>query len=167
MGLKLHVGCGSDIKAGYVNIDEFNPRADVKKSIQALDYPAGTIERIEGYMVLEHLSPEDAHAFVRNAYRMLQPGGVLVLECPDLVKTSRLIMIFAHDPEYLDKGVFGLRGVFAEATDHMTPGDYHKWGYTPSTAAELVRGAGFTNYVIGDGISHYYPLRDMRIEATR
>jgi hypothetical protein len=166
-GIRLHVGCGDDIKPGYINIDEFNPKADERKAIQALDYPDNSIERIEGYMVLEHLSPRDALAFVRNAHRMLQPGGVLILECPDLEKMARLTLIFGDDPEYLELGAFGLRGVFGEPTDHMTVGDYHKWGYTPSTAARLVRQGSFTKFTISDGLSHCFPLRDMRIEAIK
>jgi len=167
MGLKLHVGCGSDIKLGYVNVDEFNPRADLQVPLQALDFPANSVERIEGYMVLEHLSRTDALAFVRNAYQMLEPGGMLILECPDLLKVARFTILFADDPEYLEQGMFGLRGVFGEPTDHMTIGDYHKWGYTPSTAALLMREGGFKNVLITDGISHSLPIRDMRIEATK
>jgi hypothetical protein len=167
MGLKLHVGCGSDIKLGYINVDEFNPDADLKMSIQELNFEADSVERIEGYMVLEHLSRQDALAFVRNAYRMLQVGGVLVLECPDLLKMSRLTLMFADDPEYLELGVYGFRGIFGEPTDHMTIGDYHKWGYTPSTAALLVKEGGFSHFTITDGTCHLCPLRDMRIEATK
>ena len=167
MGLKLHIGSGSDIKEGYVNIDEFNPKADLRRPIQALAYPDGTVERIEGYMVLEHLSPSDARAFLRNAYRMLQSGGMLVLEVPDLAKVCQLILVFANDPEHLEKGVFGLRGIFGEPTPHMTLGDYHKWGYTPALAEKMVRDAGFAQVVISDGNSHSFPLRDMRIEAIK
>ncbi|MHB8628331.1 MAG: class I SAM-dependent methyltransferase [Aggregatilineales bacterium] len=167
MGVKLHVGCGGDIKAGYVNIDEFNPKADLQLSIQALNYPDNSIEQIEGYMVLEHLSPQDALAFVQNAHRMLHPGGRLVLEVPDLAKIARLLLIFADDAEYLDDGAFGLRGVFGEPTQHMTVGDYHKWGYTPATARRLMHRGGFRQFSISDGLSHNFPLRDMRIEAVK
>jgi hypothetical protein len=167
MGIKLHVGCGSDIKLGYINVDEFNPHADLKMSIQALNFADSSAECIEGYMVLEHLSRTDALAFVRNAYRMLQTGGVLILECPDLVKLARLTLMFASDPEYLEFGTFGFRGLFGEPTDHMTAGDYHKWGYTPSTAAQLLREGGFSNFTISDGVSHLCPLRDMRLEAAK
>lgn len=167
MGVKLHIGCGNDIWEGYVNIDEFNPKADLKTPVQGLNYPDNSIERIEGYMVLEHLSFTDARLFLVNAYRMLEKGGTLVLEVPDLAKVARLILIFADDPEQLEKGPFGLRGVFGEPTNHMTVGDYHKWGYTPALAEAMVREAGFSQAIISDGISHRYPLRDMRIEAIK
>jgi hypothetical protein len=165
MPLLLHIGCGSDLKPGYVNIDEFNPAAERQIPIQELDYPAASVERIEGYMVLEHLSLADARAFLRAAKWMLKPGGSLILEVPDLEKVARLILQFADDPEYLERGAFGLRGIFGEPRAGMTLGDYHKWGYTPSLARRLLGEAGFTDVVIEDGVSHGYPLRDMRIEA--
>ncbi len=167
MGLKIHIGCGSDIKDGYVNIDEFNPDADVQKPIQKLDYPENSVERIEGYMVLEHLTPFDAKAFIKKAHKMLEPGGTLILEVPDLEKVCRLILAFRDDGEYLNTGAFGVRGFFGEPTDHMTKGDYHKWGYTPGTLGQLLQEAGFSRWRVSDGVSHLYPLRDMRVEAVK
>ena len=167
MGLKLHIGCGNNLKPGYVNIDEHNPKADVRIPIQRLAYPNGSVERIEGYMVLEHLTPADTRLFLRNAHGMLEPGGTLILEVPDLEKVCRLILMFAGDPEHLETGPFGLRGIFGEPTDHMTIGDYHKWGYTPALAEKMVRDAGFSRVTISDGVSHLYPLRDMRVEAIK
>ena len=167
MTLKLHVGCGDNLKPGYVNIDEFNEKADLVIPIQKLNYPDDSVDRIEGYMVIEHLSPWDARDFVRNAYRMLRRGGVLVLECPDLVKVCRLIVALSGDPDELEQGAFGLRGIFGEPRREMTIGDYHKWGYTPSTLTGLVRRAGFSEVAVGDGVSHNYPLRDMRVEAVK
>jgi SAM-dependent methyltransferase len=167
MGLKLHVGCGSDLKPGYVNIDEFNPKADVKMPLQKLDYPDGSLDAVEGYMVIEHLDPQDAVAFVRNVHRMLAPGGRLILECPDLEKVSRLALVFADDTEYMRKGAFGLRGFFGEPTDHMVTGDYHKWGYTPASALRLLREGGFSKCSVSDAYSHCYPLRDLRMEAVK
>jgi len=167
MPLRLHIGCGSDIKPGYVNIDQFNPAADCATPIQEIEYGDGSVDRIEGYMVLEHLSLPDARAFLARANRMLRSGGTLVLEVPDLEKVSRLVLQFADDPEYLEKGAFGLRGIFGEPKPGMSPGDYHKWGYTPSLARGLLVEAGFSTIEIEDGTSHCYPLRDMRIEAIK
>lgn len=166
-GTRLHVGCGGDIRPGYINIDEFNPAADVRMRIQDLSYPSNSIDRIEGYMVLEHLSPDDAVRFASNSFRMLKEGGVLVLECPDLLKVCRLIIVFKDDLETLERGAFGLRGLFGEPTGQMTLGDYHKWGYTPALAEAFLRGIGFAKVDISDGMSHQCPIRDMRIEAVK
>ena len=167
MGLKLHLGCGNDIKPGYINVDEFSAGAQLRAAIQDLDFPDNSVECIEAYMVLEHLSPENASRFANNAYRMLEDNGRLTLECPDLEKVARLILAFADDPAELDEGPFGLRGIFGEPTPAMTIGDYHKWGYTPSSATRLLENAGFRRIVVSDGTSHGMPIRDMRIEALK
>ncbi len=167
MGLKLHIGCGGQILPGYINIDEVDARADVRLGLQSIEYPENSLERVEGYMVLEHLNPTDARLFLKKVYRMLQPGGTLILEVPDLAKVSRLILAFADDPEQLEKGAFGLRGIFGEPTPGMSLADHHKWGYTPALAEAMLKEAGFTNPAISDGMSHCYPLRDMRIEAVK
>ncbi len=167
MSLNLHIGCGDEIKPGYINIDEFNPNAERRIPIQAIEYPQDSVDRIEGYMVFEHLSLADARTFLRKANRMLRAGGILILEVPDLEKVSRLVLQFASDPEYLEKGAFGLRGFFGEPRPEMTIGDYHKWGYTPLYARRLLEEAGFSRVEIKDGLSHCYPLRDMRIEAVK
>ena len=167
MSVNLHIGCGDEIKPGYINIDEFNPNAERRIPIQAIEYPEDSVDRIEGYMVLEHLSLADARTFLRKTNRMLRAGGILILEVPDLEKVCRLVLQFAGDPEYLEKGAFGLRGFFGEPKREMTMGDYHKWGYTPLLARRLLEEAGFSRIEIKDGLSHCYPLRDMRIEAVK
>ena len=167
MPLKLHIGCGDDIKPGFINIDEFNPRAEQQIPLQDINYPQNTVDLIEGNMVLEHLPLHDAREFLCKAFQMLKPGGRLILEIPDLNKVCQLILVFADDLEYLEKGAFGLRGLFGEPKLQMTIGDYHKWGYTPATMKTLLRQAGFNSITISDGLSHCYPLRDMRVEAIK
>ncbi len=167
MAVNLNIGCGDQVMPGYINIDEFNPKADLRMSIQDITYPDDSVDLIVGMMVIEHLSPSDARAFVAKAYRMLRPGGRLILEMPDLEKVCRLTLVFADDPEQLEKGPLGLRGFFGEPKPGMTMGDLHKWGYTQSTAGKLLREAGFTRFSLGDGTSHCFPLRDMRVEAIK
>jgi len=167
MGLRLHLGCGRHTKPGYINVDSFAPNADAHWPIEALEYPPGSVERIEAYMVIEHLEPGDALRFAINAHTMLCVGGALILECPDLEKVSRLTIAFIDDVDQLVGGPFGLRGFFAEPTASMTVGDYHKWGYTRTTMAALLTKAGFRALTFADGTSHGFPLRDMRVEAVK
>jgi hypothetical protein len=167
MGVRLHLGCGSDIKPGWVNIDAVNPAADRRCRIQDLEYPDGTVEAIEAMMVLEHLTLADARAFAGRAYRMLSPGGSLVVEVPDLAKVCRLVIAYADDPEKLEVSAFGLRGIFGDPLTHQSLEDVHRWGYTPASLSRLLLDAGFGRVTISDGLSHGYPLRDMRAEAVR
>jgi hypothetical protein len=165
--IKLHIGCGDDIKPGFVNIDEFNPRAEQQIPIQAINYPHNTIDLIEGNMVIEHLPLNDVREFLSKAYKMLKTDGQLILEMPDVIKVCQLILVFANDPEYLENGAFGFRGLFGAPKPNMSVGDYHKWGYTPTTIKTLLVEAGFNRISISDGMSHCYPIRDMRVVALK
>ncbi|MEK7412485.1 MAG: methyltransferase domain-containing protein [Planctomycetota bacterium] len=167
MGLRLNIGCGGDLRAGWVNIDAHHPGADRRMRVQDLDYPDGSVEHIEAVMVLEHLGPDDARAFARNARRMLAPGGVLVIEVPDLLKVCQLVLLHADDPNALENSPFGLRGIFGDPTTHNSLEDVHRWGYTPASLTRLLTEAGFTTVTTSDGLSHGYPLRDLRAEARR
>lgn len=164
---RLHLGCGADIRPGWINIDAINPAAQRRCRVQDLDYATGSIAAIEAVMVLEHLGREDAVAFAANAHRMLRPGGRLVLEVPDLAKVCRLVLLLADDPSLLSTSAFGLRGIFGDPATHHSPEDVHRWGYTPASLTGLLLDAGFTSVSITDGLSHGYPLRDMRAEAIR
>src|SRR5207237_9484276 len=129
MSLKLHIRRGDEIKPGYINIDEFKPNAEQRIPIQAIEYPEDSVDRIEGYMVFEHLSLADARTFLPKANRMLRPGGILILEVLDLEKVSRLVLQFAGDPEYLEKRALGLRGLVGEVGPDMKVDDCSAWGW--------------------------------------
>lgn len=165
--MKLHIGCGSNILPGYINIDEYNPNADVNLNVMEMNYDDESIDVVEGYMILEHLTLSDARKLLKKLYKMLKKGGRLILEVPDMEKVCKMILAFADDPECLEQGPFGFRGIFGDPAGIKSIGDVHKWGYTRTSLSALVREAGFAKCIISDGISHHYPLRDMRVEATK
>ena len=82
---KLNVGCGPNIKAGWVNID-LGATSDLQLDIRRpLPFPDGSCDFIYGEHVFEHLSyPGDAEQFLRECHRVLKSGGVLSLGVPDV-----------------------------------------------------------------------------------
>jgi len=166
--IRLHVGCGPHYREGYVNVDPCSPCADLRRPIRALNFPPDSVSLIEGYHVIEHLPPEEAKAFCRSAYRMLRPGGRLVLECPDLLRACRLVSEMAESEDLLEKSPFGLRAFYGcVAARSGSQEDLHKWGYTPRTMRSMLKEAGFERVEVGDGHSDGLPLRDMRVEAVK
>src|SRR4051812_3390274 len=83
--MKLHLGCGPNIKEGYVNIDAFvdDPRV-VKADITRLPYPDESADEILSEHVFEHVGFADEGPLFRECYRVLRPGGELIVETPDL-----------------------------------------------------------------------------------
>lgn len=121
-GLWLHVGCGPITPEGWVNLDaSWNLLAarvpGLRSVLQAtglisanaaqfqwsnhirycnvnngLPFRDGEVAVVYASHVLEHLSHKHAQAFVREAYRVLKPGGVIRLVVPDLERLARLYL---------------------------------------------------------------------------
>jgi predicted SAM-dependent methyltransferase len=87
--LKIHLGCGADIKTGWVNLDlrlvELTPQTDDLSSDTlfinydlrlGLPLAENSCSFIYSSHFFEHLEYEDALRLLRDCYRVLQPGGV-------------------------------------------------------------------------------------------
>ena len=80
MTTKLHLGCGSIRKNGYVNVDSqarLNP--DVIWDLSKFPWPwkDNSVDEIFSNHVFEHL--QDAVGTMKECYRILKPGGTV--EC--------------------------------------------------------------------------------------
>jgi predicted SAM-dependent methyltransferase len=82
--LRLNVGCGPKAKEGWVNID-LAGRADLTLDARRrMPLPDGCCLIVYSEHFLEHLDyPTEVGSFLRNAYRVLQPGGVFSAGVPD------------------------------------------------------------------------------------
>jgi len=85
--LKLNLGCGKDIKKGFVNIDfkeidgvDIDIVTDLSKNIPINDRDA---EFIYCSHVIEHFSWVEGELFIRECYRCLDQGGRLRILWPD------------------------------------------------------------------------------------
>lgn len=130
--LKLHLGCGNQRFEGYVNIDwRRTPATDVVCRVEKLPYPSDSAQLIETYHVIEHLPRHDAAKALREWHRVLAPGGMLIIECPDLDAAAREYL--AGKQERLDS-IFG---------HQRFPGDAHLFGYNFDRLKSLLEAAGF------------------------
>lgn len=97
-GLKLHLGSGSDVRPGWVNVDLLT-RADsqvplvgnqpgdvafvnydVRRRIPLED---GCCKLVYSSHMFEHLEHADAVRLMRDCHRLLEPGGVFRVSIPD------------------------------------------------------------------------------------
>lgn len=88
--MKLNLGCGNDIRIGYVNIDKMpqgqtSPDTYKQGDIQSLDWLVedGTVEEIVAIDSLEYLPTEMIKSALSNWAQKLSPGGTLKLLVPD------------------------------------------------------------------------------------
>ncbi|RKX44970.1 MAG: hypothetical protein DRP27_05345 [Thermotogae bacterium] len=84
--VKLNLGCGGDIREGYVNIDVRKiERVDLVLDLESerLPYGDGTVDEILAKDVLEHFSYRKVEEILKDWHRVLKPRGVLTIQTPD------------------------------------------------------------------------------------
>jgi GT2 family glycosyltransferase len=87
--IKLNLGCGSKLMPGFVNVDLYNPDAELKMDVRKLNLKDNTAQEVHAYHVLEHFSPFEVNDVLTEWCRVLKPGGKLVMEVPDILEMCK------------------------------------------------------------------------------
>jgi predicted SAM-dependent methyltransferase len=180
-GLRVHLGCGADIKPGWVNID-----LKAEPPVIDMDAAPGTIfinhdlrrglplegrscAMIYSSHFFEHLSYGDAVALLRECHRTLQSSGVFRAALPDFKGVFQAYL--RGDADY-----FNLLDVFA-LLPHLKPAtktlvDYvnycvyqygeHKWIMDEEKITVLLRHIGFNAVVISSFREDVDPASELR-----
>ena len=98
--LKLHFACGPNLKPGWVNIDLFFDKADLRLDLrEVLPFADNSALVIYNEHFFEHLEdPDEVFKVLHESWRVLAPGGIFSLGIPDfeLAVTSYA----GREPEY-------------------------------------------------------------------
>jgi predicted SAM-dependent methyltransferase len=82
--LRLHVGCGTIYKDGWVNVDLAGTRVDLAWNLaRPLPFDDGSVDAIFHEHLLEHLTYAQGIELHRRCLRVLKPGGILRIGVPD------------------------------------------------------------------------------------
>ena len=86
--MKLNLGCGGNYKKGYLNVDAFDDTvADEIMSATNLKIEDNKVDEIIADQLIEHLGIVGSIYSLSECFRVLKPGGKLIIETPDLQKT--------------------------------------------------------------------------------
>lgn len=166
--LRLHLGCGPRVIAGWANIDlayqpsENPPHGEGETTpgtaedfyaidvTRGLPLPDGCVEAIFHEDFLEHLSQRDAVAFLAEARRVLRKGAIHRVNSPDLAASMREHSDFER----------GLAGTYRGEWDQW----HHLNIFTPNYLEEIALMVGYNRVEFNrrDGSSSELIPRELR-----
>lgn len=157
-GMKIHVGSGDKHWPGFVNVDAHGD-PDVVSDGRKLPFDPDAADEIHAIHFVEHIPRLDVDNMLADWYRVLKPGGKVVIEVPCLDKIAQMIVEGEKNIRMTTMGLFG------DPRDPK-PGMMHAWAYSKKELAGMLEQAGFKEVTEGTPAFHV-PRRDMRIEAVK
>ena len=114
----LNLGCGNKLLDGYLNLDVcLRAKGVVYHDIHELSFLYdNSVDTISAFDLLEHIGPAQVEDTMAEWIRVLKPGGVIVIQVPDLGTQATLYINREWDAEKFSKQILG-------AWDYGKPGD--------------------------------------------
>jgi len=146
--MKLNLGCGADIKEGFVNIDIMDRKGvDVVMDLSG-ELPFTDIEYINCQDIIEHFYFNDAVELLCKCYDALEIGGKIYIQTPDLEVLCKRYCGVLDNPSPLQHKLNGdqiAQSLFAESSQYGS----HKWCYDKHTLTRELIKIGFKIESIG------------------
>lgn len=138
--LLLNLGCGNDIRDGFVNIDLYSddPRV-VYMDIRKLEIDDNSADLILASDILEHFSHREVEQILAEWVRVLKPNGEIIVRSPSLKLQVNAYLRGDWDASVASYMIYG---------GQTNPGDYHCVGFDEHSIKRLFEKVGltFTSY---------------------
>ena len=169
---KLNLGCGDKILPDYINVDVVESRRGFKPDVicdlhHLNPFEDNSADEILSVHVVEHFWRWEVLDVLREWVRVLKPGAVMILECPNLLSAARELL---KNPEMATgPGPEGQRTMWVFYGDPRWKDPYmiHRWGYTPSSLAQVMQEAGLVNLSQEPAQFKLREPRDMRMVGEK
>ena len=154
---KLHIGAGDNYLNGWVNVDatpDLGP--DICARVTGLPFPNRVFHRVCMVHVVEHIPYKLLAPALSEIYRVMKPGGILIIETPEIEGVFRDFLAADTDRrKELLSYTFGLD----------VPGMKHEILLPAKLLAWELNTAGFKILSMGPGLSHL-GNSGLRVEAA-
>jgi predicted SAM-dependent methyltransferase len=140
MALRLHIG-GTEAKEGWkiLNIVP-GPHVDFVGDCRALtQFADNSVERIYASHVYEHLGYQELDPALKEAKRVLIPGGLIQISVPDLAISARVIL----NPKSTWREHYFVLGLMYGLQEDAY--DFHKIGLTGKLLRAFLKHVGFSD----------------------
>jgi SAM-dependent methyltransferase len=156
--MRLNVGCGDKLIPGFTNVDR-NGSADVKSDAWPLPFDTDSVAELWAIHLFEHIHRSKASECLTEWFRVLKPGGKLVLELPCLDKIAHLLVAGETNIRLT------LLGLFGDPRDPK-PDMMHQWCWGQKELTEALTSVGYEQITFMEPVFHI-AKRDMRVEARK
>lgn len=170
--VKLHLGCGSRLFEGYLNVDgeymSHDPNVTIHDITQPFPLPDNCVDEILTVHVIEHLSRQYVQPMFKEFLRICKPGGFVAVEWPDLLKMCQEVVnnpdcFWTHDKRLIKRTI---SGIYGDSVRYPDPTMLHKWGYSAESMCKIFEQAGFARTEI-QGNHHGKSSIDSRVVAYK
>lgn len=160
--VRLNLGCGANRWEGWRNVDA--SEGDICVDLRELYFPPDYADAIAAIHVIEHFYAWEAADLLADWYRILKPGGKLILELPCMDK----VIFYLHTCMQKQAPIHEAFSWFVFWGDprRRDPMMCHRWGYTKEMMQQALIAAGFAQIEFQEPRYHF-PMRDMRVEAIK
>src|SRR3954454_1180269 len=95
----LNVGCGNKFHKDWTNIDmkSGSPYVIAYNLIKGLPFDNNSFQVVYHSQVLEHIPKENAAGFIKECFRVLEPGGIIRIVLPDLENIVKEYCKYLHE----------------------------------------------------------------------
>jgi len=170
--LKLELGSGPHGEPGYIHVDALKiGNVDIEADIRNLNWlQDNSVDELYSSHTVEHISYTEIEEVLREWYRVLKPGGKIIIKMPDLDFLCRSYVEGIHSTEEVMVAIFGGFPDYPGGPDGWektsgnpnwernsildgsvpNPGKYTEWGahkalYTFESFKPRIERAGFTH----------------------
>ena len=168
--VRLNLGCGPMHLDGYINIDgDPTACADFYMDFSELDdaFAPGSVREILMVHSLSYLNLWQAKNFFASAFRLICPGGKLIVELPSIEKCAQHLLDSKHDEAAYMEGVRGVYAFDLSQIANQTDFTPYSFGWSEWHLEQEVRAANFSDVIVTEPQFHEQPWRDIRLEATK
>lgn len=136
--MKINLGCGKDIKKGYVNIDERDlPGVDQVLTFvpgEEMPFEKGSLEEIYARDFIEHFPLDNTEWILKHWYELLQDGGTIVLGVPNIEHDIQTFINRECTDYRFSQLLYGRQNY---------SGNFHKQCFTKARLLNVLDDAGF------------------------
>jgi autotransporter strand-loop-strand O-heptosyltransferase len=162
--VKINLGCGNDIRPGYINVDKYNntEAVDYNWDMAKLEVEDGSVDEIYTSHVFEHIPINEVYEVLEEWERVLRPGGEIVMRLPNL---ETEVKIWLDTPD--DRKWFEVHRIFGSQSHE---GNTHFNGHNPESLKYLIERFNFKVTKLGTGNRGYgdeIQLTAQKIESKR